>query len=135
MRVNIKTSISEGLPDQSYWNPGPNQQFGVRSAAALIFATTLRLSIMGRTSSQKNRLAYEKQILEKCFGSKVSWINHSGDTRVEVSVTCSNDKKYILRLNVPYLRISQTTVPKWIDPTDKARVEVKVVCSYLQETD
>ena len=75
--------------------------FGALSAAALIFALTLRISIMGRTSSQKSRLAYEKQILEKYFGSKVSWINPSADARIEVNVTCSNDKKYTLRVYIP----------------------------------
>ena len=56
---------------------------------------------MGWTSAQQSRLAYEKELLEKYFGSRVSWINPTGDTRLEVSVTCSNDKEYILRVYIP----------------------------------
>ncbi|KAK2563575.1 hypothetical protein P5673_013304 [Acropora cervicornis] len=56
---------------------------------------------MGWTSAQKSRLAYEKELLEKYFGSRVSWINPTGNTRLEVSVTCSNEKKYTLRVYIP----------------------------------
>lgn len=58
---------------------------------------------MSWSSSQQKRLGYEKGILTDYFGSKVSWINPTrrGDTRVEVRVTCTNDKKYTLRVYLP----------------------------------
>ena len=56
---------------------------------------------MGWTSAQQSRLAYEKELLEKYFGSRVSWINPTGNTRLEVSVTCSNEKKCTLRVYIP----------------------------------
>ncbi|XP_068719349.1 uncharacterized protein [Montipora capricornis] len=58
---------------------------------------------MSWSSSQQKRLGYEKGILTKYFGSKVSWINPTarGDTRVEVRVTCTNDNKYTLRVYLP----------------------------------
>ena len=50
---------------------------------------------------QQQRLALEKDLLEKYFGSKVSWIDPTGNTKVEVRVICSNDKRYTLRVYVP----------------------------------
>ena len=51
--------------------------------------------------SQQKRLAMEKSVLESYFGGRVSWINPTGDTKVEVQMTCSNDKRYTLRVYLP----------------------------------
>lgn len=51
--------------------------------------------------TQRNRLGFEKELLEKYFSGRVSWIDPTGNTRVEVRVTCTNDKKYTLRVYLP----------------------------------
>lgn len=51
--------------------------------------------------NQRQRLGLEKHLLEKYFGSKVSWIDPTGETKVEVKVICSNDKRYTLRAYLP----------------------------------
>ena len=58
---------------------------------------------MSWSATQRQRLAYEKSLLEKYFQNRVTWINptEAGETKVEVLVTCSNDKQYILRVNLP----------------------------------
>ena len=53
------------------------------------------------SATQRQRLAFEKSLLEKYFRNRVSWIDPTGDTKVEVRVTCSNDKQYTLRLYLP----------------------------------
>ena len=54
------------------------------------------------SASQQKRLAIEKQLLEKYFGgSRVAWIDPTGDTKVEIRVTCTNDKQYTLRVYIP----------------------------------
>lgn len=57
--------------------------------------------IMPWSASQQQRLGFEKDLLEKYFRGRVSWINPTGDTRVEVKVTCTNDKQYTLRVYLP----------------------------------
>ena len=50
------------------------------------------------------RLAFEKDLLEKYFRNKVTWIDpkrQQGQTKVEVQVTCSNGKQYTLRVYIP----------------------------------
>lgn len=51
--------------------------------------------------NQRQRLALEKHLMEKYFGNKVSWIDPTGETKVEVKVICSNDKRYTLRVYLP----------------------------------
>jgi len=53
------------------------------------------------SSSQQKRLSFEKNLLEQYFRGRVSWIDPTGDTRVEVRVTCTNDKQYTLRVYLP----------------------------------
>lgn len=54
------------------------------------------------SATQRQRLAFEKSLLEKYFRSnRVSWIDPTGDAKVEVRVTCTNDKQYTLRIYVP----------------------------------
>ena len=53
------------------------------------------------SATQRQRLAFEKSLLEKYFHNRVSWIDPTGDTKVEVRVTCSNDKQYTLRVYLP----------------------------------
>ena len=58
---------------------------------------------MSWSATQRQRLAYEKSLLEKYFQNRVTWINptEAGETKIEVLVTCSNDKQYILRVYLP----------------------------------
>ena len=53
------------------------------------------------SATQQKRLGFEKNILEKYFGNRVSWINPTSDTKVEVRVTTTNDKQYTLRVYIP----------------------------------
>ena len=53
------------------------------------------------SANQRQRLGFEKDLLEKYFRGRVSWINPTDDTRVEVRVTCTNDKEYTLRVYLP----------------------------------
>ena len=53
------------------------------------------------SATQQRRLGFEKDLLEKYFRNRVAWINPTGDTRVEVRVTCTNDKQYTLRVYLP----------------------------------
>ena len=53
------------------------------------------------SATQRQRLAFEKSLLEKYFRNRVSWIDPTGETMVEVRVTCSNDKQYTLRVYLP----------------------------------
>ena len=53
------------------------------------------------SATQQKRLGFEKNILEKYFGNRVSWINPTGDTKVEVRVSTTNDKQYTLRVYLP----------------------------------
>ena len=53
------------------------------------------------SQSQQTRLAYEKGLLENYFRGRVTWIDPRGNTRVEIQVTCTNDKQYVLRIYIP----------------------------------
>ena len=57
--------------------------------------------IMPWSVSQQTRLSFEKDLLERYFGNRVSWIDPRGNTRVEITVTCTNDKQYTLRIYLP----------------------------------
>ena len=52
---------------------------------------------------QRQRLAFERKVLEAYFRNKVKWINQTDQdaTKVEVPITCSNDKEYTLRVDLP----------------------------------
>ena len=56
---------------------------------------------MSLSATQRQRLAYEKSLLEKYFKNRVAWIDptEAGKTKAEVLVTCSNDMQYILRVD------------------------------------
>ena len=53
--------------------------------------------------SQRQRLARERNELEAYFRDTVKWINPTDQhaTKVEVTVACSNDKEYTLRVYLP----------------------------------
>lgn len=54
------------------------------------------------SASQQKRLAIEKQLLEEYIGeNRVTWIDPTGDTKVEARLTCSNNKEYTLRIYLP----------------------------------
>jgi hypothetical protein len=50
------------------------------------------------TVAQRNRLATEKRILERFFPGRVTWIDPTGDTKVEVLLNTNNGNKYCLRI-------------------------------------
>ena len=50
------------------------------------------------TPVQRNRLATEKRVLEHFFPGKVTWIDPTGDTKVEVLLNTNNGHKYCLRI-------------------------------------
>ena len=53
------------------------------------------------STTQRQRLGFEKDLLEKYFRNRVTWLDPTGDTKVEVRVTCTNDKQYTLRIYIP----------------------------------
>ena len=53
------------------------------------------------SASQQKRLAFEKDLLERYFPGRVTWINPTGDTRVEIRVACTNNTQYTLRIYIP----------------------------------
>ena len=53
------------------------------------------------SANQRQRLAFEKDLLEKYFRNRVTWMDPTGDTKVEVRVTCTNDRQYTLRIYLP----------------------------------
>lgn len=57
--------------------------------------------VMPWSAVQQNRLAVEKSLLESYFRNRVTWIDPGHQTKVEVRVTCSNDKQYTLRVYLP----------------------------------
>lgn len=52
---------------------------------------------------QRQRLARQRRELEEYFCNKVKWINPADQhaSKVEVTVTLSNDKQYTLRVSLP----------------------------------
>lgn len=46
--------------------------------------------------TQQKRLGFEKGLLEKYFGNRVTWIDPGDRTKVEVQVTSSSDEQYTL---------------------------------------
>ena len=53
------------------------------------------------SASQQKRLGLEKELLDKYFPNRVKWIDPGSGTKVEVQVTCSNDRQYTLRVYIP----------------------------------
>lgn len=53
------------------------------------------------SASQQKRLGLEKELLEKYLHGRVSWINPTGSTIVEVRATCTNSKEYTLKVYLP----------------------------------
>lgn len=72
---------------------------------------------------QRQRLVVEKDILEKYFPGKVQWIDPTGNTKVEVTMTTNSNQVYCLRLYVPtdfpnslptlVVRSSPRPMPNW----------------------
>ena len=53
------------------------------------------------SATQQKRLSFEKDLLERYFRNRVTWIDPADNTKVEIRVTCSNDKQYTLRIYIP----------------------------------
>ena len=54
------------------------------------------------SASQRKRLTFEKDLLEKYFSQdRLIWIEPTCDTKIEIRVTCTNDKQYTLRIYIP----------------------------------
>lgn len=58
-------------------------------------------TIMPWSASQQKRLAFEKDLLERYFRNRVTWIDPTGNTKVEIRVTCTNNREYTLRIYIP----------------------------------
>ena len=56
---------------------------------------------MGWDAVQRKRLGMEKELLERYFPGRVTWTDPTGNTKVEVRMTTSNDKSYTLRVYIP----------------------------------
>jgi len=52
------------------------------------------------SAAQRQRLAFEKSLLEKYYRNGVTWIDPTGDTEVEVRVICTNNKQHTLRVYI-----------------------------------
>ena len=78
------------------------------------------------TPVQRERLAVEKDILDKYFPGKVEWVDptaFTGQTKVDVTMTTNSDQVYCLRLYVPVdfpnslpimaVKSSPRTMPAW----------------------
>ena len=55
----------------------------------------------GWSRSQIYRLNIERDLLQKYFPDRISWICPGGSTKVELKVDTNNNKKYVLRIDVP----------------------------------
>ena len=56
---------------------------------------------MAWTPNQRVRLAIEKEKLEKYFLGGITWIDPTGETKVEVRLTSNSDTEYKLRIYLP----------------------------------
>jgi hypothetical protein len=75
------------------------------------------------TPDQRQRLALEKDILEKYFPGKVEWVDPTGITKVDVTMITNSNQTYCLRLYVPsdfpnslpimVVRSSPLAMPNW----------------------
>ena len=55
---------------------------------------------MSWSPAQIQRLAIERNILDKYFPNRVTWISPTTDTKVEVSMQTNNGRKYKLRIEL-----------------------------------
>ena len=53
------------------------------------------------TLTQRQRLAVEKESLEKYFPRNVQWIDPTGNTKIDVTMKTNSNQVYCLRLYVP----------------------------------
>lgn len=53
------------------------------------------------SQAQRQRLGFEKTLLESYFRDRVTWISPGDQTIVEVRATCTNDRQYTLRIYLP----------------------------------
>ena len=53
------------------------------------------------TPAQQHRLAVEKDILDRYFPGMVQWIDPTGNTRIEITMTSNSNNVYCLRAYVP----------------------------------
>ena len=53
------------------------------------------------TSFQRQRLAVEKETMEKYFPKNVQWVDPTGNTKIDVTMTTNSNQVYCLRLYVP----------------------------------
>ncbi len=77
------------------------------------------------TPDQRQRLALEKDILEKYFPGKVEWVDPTGNTKVDVTMITNSNQTYCLRLYVPrdfpnclpfmVVKSSPRPMPNWGD--------------------
>lgn len=56
---------------------------------------------MGWSVAQQRRLGREKELLDRYFRGRTTWIDPTGTTKVEVRMTTSNNNRYTLRVYIP----------------------------------
>lgn len=100
------------------------------------------------TPDQRQRLAVEKEILDQYFPGKVEWVDPTGNTKVDVTMTTNSDQIYCLRLYVPgdfpnslpilVVKASPNPMPNWSNDAvthtlGRNREGFLVICHYRSE--
>ena len=73
------------------------------------------------TTEQRQRLAVEKDILDKYFPGKVKWVDLTGNTKVDVTMITNSNQAYCLTclrafpnsLPIMAVKSSPQPMPKW----------------------
>ena len=66
------------------------------------YSVLVRGRAMSWSTAQKNRLAIEKDLLERYFQDRVKWYNPTSfDANVEIKMTSNSNKRYTFRVYLP----------------------------------
>ena len=66
------------------------------------YSVLVRGRAMSWSTAQKNRLAIEKDLLERYFQDRVKWYNPTSfDANVEIKMTSNSNKRYTVRVYLP----------------------------------
>ena len=100
------------------------------------------------TPDQRQRLAIEKEILDRYFPGKVEWVDPTGNTKVDVTMTTNSNQTYCLCLHVPndfpnslpimVVKASPNPMPNWGESTathtfGRNREGFLVICHHRSE--
>lgn len=75
--------------------------FRIQYPLILFQKSVVDSSYRGQQPSSRGLALRKLNLLEKYFRGRVTWIDPTGDTKVEVKVTCTNNKQYTLRVYIP----------------------------------